>query len=429
MYVKRAILKNVKGFAELEFDFDHGENQYEGWTVVTGDNGSGKTILLKTIAMALVGPSVTRSLQPSYEGWIKDGEKSAEISVELISHNDVDSVETGRQHKRPFWSELLITTTASGASGLEVGSERRKSKKGPTRGPWSDATSGWFAVGYGPFRRIRGASPEAQRLMSSPGRVSRFATMFKEDATLQECELWLMDLNYRKLEGREPEARLLETTIAILNDEFLQNGVRVSRVDSEGLWLEDAHGTILNLSDMSDGYRASLAMMADMIRHLASVYGQLNIKKRKNGSTYLEHTGVVLIDEADAHLHPEWQRRIGFWLKEKFPKLQFIVTTHSPHVCQAADQDGIYHLPHPSKEINPFQLSRRDYLEIIRSTADDVLLTPAFSLSHTRSPLAVRSRRDFARMKAKFRRHEPTEEEQLRFEALKKFIDPDDEDG
>ena len=46
--------------------------------------------------------------------------------------------------------------------------------------------------------------------------------------------------------------------------------------------------------------------------------------------------GVVLIDEVDAHLHPTWQRRIGLWFREHFPKLQFIVSTHSPLICQAA---------------------------------------------------------------------------------------------
>ena len=48
--------------------------------------------------------------------------------------------------------------------------------------------------------------------------------------------------------------------------------------------------------------------------------------------------GVAPIDEIDAHLHPAWQREIGFWLKQCFPKGQFIVTSHNPMICQAADQ-------------------------------------------------------------------------------------------
>ena len=51
----------------------------------------------------------------------------------------------------------------------------------------------------------------------------------------------------------------------------------------------------------------------------------------------MPYEGVILIDEIDAHLHPAWQKRIGFWLKAHFPNIQFIVTTHSPFICQAAD--------------------------------------------------------------------------------------------
>ena len=57
--------------------------------------------------------------------------------------------------------------------------------------------------------------------------------------------------------------------------------------------------------------------------------------------------GVVLIDEIDAHLHPTWQRRIGFWFRKHFPNIQFIVTTHSPLICQAAEVGSVWHLPTP----------------------------------------------------------------------------------
>jgi hypothetical protein len=49
---------------------------------------------------------------------------------------------------------------------------------------------------------------------------------------------------------------------------------------------------------------------------------------------------VVVIDELDAHLHPDWQRRIGHWLRQKFPRIQFIVATHSPFLAQVAGEDS-----------------------------------------------------------------------------------------
>ncbi|MCP4545472.1 MAG: AAA family ATPase, partial [bacterium] len=220
---------------------------------------------------------------------------------------------------------------------MKPDNRRRHGKKGPINGPWADNTAGWFAVGYGPFRRLYGASPEAQRLMSGPSRVARLATMFKEDATLSECELWLKELDYRKLESKLQEARVLDQTIRLLNDDFLRNGLRVERIDSEGLWLRDCGGTTLPLADMSEGYRAALALMIDIMRHLDEAYPGSDLISMKNGNIVVPHRGVALIDEVDAHLHPGWQRNIGNWLKTRFPNFQFIVTSHSALVCQAGD--------------------------------------------------------------------------------------------
>ena len=52
MYIHRVVLKDVKGFKELDFSFRRHDGTYAGWTVLTGDNGSGKTALLKAIALA-----------------------------------------------------------------------------------------------------------------------------------------------------------------------------------------------------------------------------------------------------------------------------------------------------------------------------------------------------------------------------------------
>src|SRR5438132_1106565 len=81
--------------------------------------------------------------------------------------------------------------------------------------------------------------------------------------------------------------------------------------------------------------------------HLVTVYGPEAVVDHPGEPPVFDFPGVVLIDEVDSHLHPEWQRQIGFWLKRHFPKMQFIVTTHSPLICQAADVKGLFHLPAP----------------------------------------------------------------------------------
>ena len=415
MYINRVILENIKGFKSLDFSFIRPNGgSPAGWTVITGENASGKTALLKAIAIALVGPDFARVLQPSLQGWIRKACGEGEIAVQIKPH-DADKFTAERRPETAFWSEIELRDAGGPELILKPGDRYRKKQKGPLNGPWAENSPGWFAVGYGPFRRLYGTSTEAQRLMSGKARIARFATLFKEDATLGECENWLKELNYKRLENKDLESQILDQILRLLNNDFLRNGIAVDRVDSDGLWLKDAEDNVLNLSDMSEGYRATLAMMVDIIRHLWNMFGPDLRIEENNGKMQIPHEGVVLIDEVDSHLHPEWQRNIGIWLKERFPKMQFIVTTHSALICQAADEQGIFHLPPPGSGESPFRLSEEDYAKIRRSKADEILLSPAFGLHHTRSPKAVEARQNYARYKAKERSIglDPQEEKQM----------------
>ena len=74
MYVKSISMENVKGFRALEFDFERPDNTFAGWTVFVGGNASGKSTLLKALALSLIGPDVGRQLIVSPSGWIAPGE-------------------------------------------------------------------------------------------------------------------------------------------------------------------------------------------------------------------------------------------------------------------------------------------------------------------------------------------------------------------
>ena len=127
--------------------------------------------------------------------------------------------------------------------------------------------------------------------------------------------------------------------------------LRVERVDSEGLWLERS-GSSLPLQQLSDGYRTVSSLVTDLIRNLVATYPEFAIRHR-NGHPVIIHPGVVLIDEIDVHLHVSWQQRIGPWLISHFPNMQFIVTTHSPYICQSATEGGLVRLPGPSESGSP----------------------------------------------------------------------------
>jgi AAA domain, putative AbiEii toxin, Type IV TA system len=259
--------------------------------------------------------------------------------------------------------------------------------------------------------------------------TERFATMFQEAASLFEVDQWLRNLSHKALEGKAEERAQLNLLVEILRDDLMPNQITVDRVDSDGLWLKDRSGLPLAWSDMSDGYRAALALLADVLRHMINAFGINGLAERdKQGKLRIVKGGVVMIDEIDAHLHPEWQREIGFWLKSHFPKVQFLVTTHSPIICQAADENGLFVLPEPGSDDMPRALSSEDYEKIIASRPDTILLTPAFGLQNTRSPRSVQARADYAQLMAKSRSGSPlTGSERTKLKALRPFANSDEE--
>jgi predicted ATP-binding protein involved in virulence len=401
MYIHKIELKNIRGFAELEFNLARPDGSYAGWTVFTGDNGSGKSSLLKAIAVALTGKDTARALQPSFHRWIREDAiaKEGKIELTIAPEKGVDVfLGGGNTAYKNFPATVLLKNT-----GKETSIEISEAQKTAKRGLWSGDASGWFSCGYGPFRRVFGASPEATRLMVG-ATTERFVTMFQEAASLYEVDQWLRNLSHKKLEQKASESDQLALLLDILRDDLMPNQISVDRVDSDGLWLKDRTGLQLAWSDMSDGYRAALALLADILRHLIAAYGVDGLaQKDANGKITIVKGGVVMIDEIDAHLHPEWQQKIGFWLKSHFPKIQFLVTTHSPIICQAADENGLFVLPEPGGDTKPRALTTDEYKKVIASRPDTILLTPAFGLQNTRSPRAVQGRAEYSRLMAKRR--------------------------
>ncbi len=425
MYIDKVKLKNIRGFESLEFDLGRGNGKHAGWTVFTGDNGAGKSTLLKAIAVALTGRDVARSLQPSFHRWVREGSGGQEAKIELmiLPEKGVDEFSAKGNTAYKKFPAAVILTTGGKDTAVDLPAHSGTKTTLVQRGLWSAAARGWFSCGYGPFRRVFGASQEATRLMVSPT-TERFVTMFQEAASLYEVDQWLRNLSHKALEGRTPESRQqLDLLLEILRDELMPNQITVDRVDSDGLWLKDRNGLELAWGEMSDGYRAALALLADILRHLIAAYGLDGMTERGDDNKLrIVRSGVVMIDEIDAHLHPEWQREIGFWLKRHFPNIQFLVTTHSPIICQAADENGLFVLPEPGSGRAPRALTTDEYKKVISSRPDTILLTQAFGLQNTRSPRAVEGRAEYAKLMAKKRAGAKlTKEEQGKAAQLEMF--------
>ena len=420
MYIKTIALKDIRSFKDLHFDLTRPSGDFAGWTVFTGDNGAGKSSLLKAIAVGLIGKETARALQPSFHRWVREGASEGRIDLKIAPEKGLDEFSGGgKTAYKPFDATVVLRVNGKDTNVDIVGPQ-----KTAHRGLWASNSVGWFSCGYGPFRRVFGASSDAMRLMVG-ATTERFVTMFQEAASLAEVDQWLRSLNHKKLENKPTETAQLELLIEMLRDELMPNEITIYDVDSDGLWLKDRNGLQLAWSDMSDGYRSALALLADILRHLINAYGIVGLSERdQDGKLRIVKGGVVMIDEIDAHLHPEWQREIGFWLKRHFPKIQFLVTTHSPIICQAADENGLFVLPEPGSDEIPRPLTHEEYKTVISSRPDTILLTPAFGLQNTRSPRAVAGRAEYAKLMAKQRAGSKlTREEQAKAAQLELFAD------
>jgi len=97
-------------------------------------------------------------------------------------------------------------------------------------------------------------------------------------------------------------------------------------------------GHVAPWSELSDGYHTFLSLVGDIARRAV-------LLNETDGSSAPELVeGVVLVDEIDLHLHPRWQRVALDGLRRAFPKLQFIVTTHSPQVLSSAENRQVRRL-------------------------------------------------------------------------------------
>lgn len=416
MYVDKVHLKNIRGFENLEFSLRRADGRYAGWTVFTGDNGSGKSTLLKAIALGIMhGRDESRAataLLPNFNGWIREQtlDNHAAVSLSVFTQKSDDTLSFANPEDEDFAEWLKSGHFSFKTSFFLKKVEKRVIQyetllSGAAMTDNEDVVvqNGWFSCGYGPFRRVAGASAEATQIMSNPV-TGRYATLFQEAASLFEVDQWLRKLNYKALEGKLDEKAQLELVLEILRDDLMPNQITVDRVDSDGLWLKDRNGLQLAWRDMSDGYRSAVALLADILRHMINCYGTEGLSARDaNGKLFITRSGVVLIDEIDAHLHPEWQQKIGFWLTSHFPHIQFLVTTHSPIICQAADDNGLFVLPEPGSADTARALTHSEYEAIIAARPDTILLSPAFGLQNTRSARAVEGRAAYAKLKAKKR--------------------------
>jgi hypothetical protein len=432
--IRKIAIRNLRCFEKVDLDLTRPDGSLAGFTVLAGRNGSGKTTLLKSFALAGLGPVFALNLEPGLSSWIRKGAGQRKIPSGTIMAEAERGPLFGFEVSARSSDILPLFDSAAEQEITDFTTGRsRKNKK------TSDTTLHFYArlllrdltkreqlvvIGYGSSRRLVGTGPEAQKLSEGLSQIERVANLFREDVSLMESVNWLRKEVYlRRLEGSTSHANLEETVLALLDDGLLRDGAKIESVDSDGLWVHQ-NGVRLNLRELSDGYRTVAALVLDIIRHLHGAYGDLKIEKT-NGRTQrvrVMNEAVVLIDEIEMHLHISWQQRIGFWLKEHFPNVQFLVTTHSPFVCQAADPGGIIRLPAPGENRSVERVSDELYYTVVNGSLDEAVLSELFGIETPYSPQSEELREDVADLEAKLITGRGTAADRKKLAALRKKL-------
>lgn len=129
---------------------------------------------------------------------------------------------------------------------------------------------------------------------------------------------------------RDPELSAMREAVEKALPDF--GGLRFRGTTNEILVTRKTDGQKLSFWQLSDGYRAMLALILDLARRMAIANGE---RYTAEGRSILSSPAIVLIDEIELHLHPGWQQTVLPSLLEIFPNTQFIVSTHSPQVLSS----------------------------------------------------------------------------------------------
>jgi len=288
--VTRVALQNIGPFDSLELQLDR------KWNVLLGDNGVGKSSILRAIAAALVGPQA-----PYVDRLIKAGTSRAEITIDI--------------GKKTYKTEIF-----RGSGGrVEV-----VSHLSPVE------AEGVLALGFPALRTVSWARPKGPTVGESTARpnAADLAPLIGGglDPRTDDLKQWIVSMDYRSRAlplSTEPYS-VLQTFFNVAG--AIAEGMKLEfyGVDPETyeVKIRTADGP-LPLEALSQGTISLLGWVGMLVQRLSEVFGGRDMPMT-------ERPAIVLIDEIDAHLHPAWQQILVDRLSTEFPNVQFIATTHSP---------------------------------------------------------------------------------------------------
>lgn len=356
MQIQSLRMENFRRFDHLDIEFD------PQLTVIAARNGKGKTTVLEAAALALGpfvgafdesrGENIKRS-DARFTGYEREGNNEQAFPVIIDATFSNPEIRSVRELRRAKGS-----TTTGGSRGLaDYGKMLQETVREyePVVLP---------LVCYYSSKRLWVHHNSSASKSVSKSRVAGYTDCLSAMSSFNQLTEWvkkaeLVDLQQQQRSGGSffGQSSLLRSVSHTVEFMLQDEGWSDFHYDfdADALVLRHPDSGTLPVSILSDGIRAMTTLAADLARRAC----QLNPAR---GPEAPEVTpGIVLIDEVDLHLHPEWQQRVLGGLTRAFPSMQFIVSTHSPQVLSSVSQqhirsiyqdaDGYWHAERPREEI------------------------------------------------------------------------------
>jgi predicted ATPase len=368
VYASKLSVYDFRCFGKAILDLQYpgrsgmGTSELSNVNLILGDNGGGKSSILRAIAIAVLAPVLLESGFVANRMVRRPGAKTSLVKVKglLESREEETAINPNSTH-----IEMLARFEAR-----DTGSRDRLHLDSTPKTPieeriFDDYSPEFFLVGYGATRRVEtGDFSESSARRSRGLRYQRVAGLFEDHVALRPLQTWFSKLS--------DERKMIAASIlsAILPDNITFSG-EFDTVDEQFIF--EFNGKPTPFSSLSDGYKAFIGMAGDLIGHLSDVTSDMQPLELISG--------IVLIDEIDLHLHPEWQRTILPSLAKAFPRLQFVCTTHSPLVASTVRKENVYVTATAEDGTATIQQIEE---KVYGRSAEQLLLSSYFGLQSTR---------------------------------------------
>lgn len=376
MEIKKFRLTNLGRFSNLEAELAPTRALSSNVTVFIGNNGAGKTTVLKSLATSLSWfVSRLRSDKgngsPIPEEVISNGQTSAMIDLAIYDEqNNSNNPDADEADQLYIWSltKTQLGKKAKFSSHLSDASRLAEYYRAALT---QNDNFSLPLIAFYPVERVVLDIPLKIKERHTFRQLDGYDNSLNQGVDFRRFFEWYRDREDSENETGLPQDVLdklfdtlgsnnevwhkLQSLMASSRDRQLTavrtaittfmpgfSNLRVRRKPRLHMSI-DKNGKTLNVMQLSQGEKSLMALVGDIARRLAMMNPSLE--------NPLDGDGVVLIDEVDMHLHPTWQRRIIERLTSTFPNCQFILTTHSPLVISDCKNIIVYSLD--DGELNP----------------------------------------------------------------------------